>query len=462
MKNPSPLLLDREGEIYAVQTTFIGCVFLLTLLFILATLTSSTPLPFLSGILLLTASILGLGSSVAGWLFLRRSYLRNRRAESAFLATTAIIKGFFDSTPMRMGVVKVLPADIRHIWDNAAASLQFGLTPLDLEDKLETDLDLSSESRKRWLRNYQECLIKGAPIRFEYAEGEGVHSKWFAATVCPISWSHGVDRHCAYVCQDITDLVLSRFQAEEASHAKSVFLATMSHELRTPLNSIIGFANVLMRQPSSELDSKARGYLDRIHRNGRHLLEIINDILDLSKVEVGRMELRSEQVQLPPLLQEVLSHFESLSRDKGLRLEALGINDSVLPLRTDPVKLRQILINLVGNAIKFTEQGSVTLVLIQDPEGNPQTIEVRDSGIGIPESQLESVFEPFRQADSSISRKYGGSGLGLSISRSLAVHMGFQLHVSSQPGMGTQFKLDFNKAPNENTVSLSTKKELRH
>jgi signal transduction histidine kinase len=442
MNPPPPTPADREGEIHALQSTLLGGGLALSAVFLLAALSTSGALASAPGILLFLSAGMGLLSAGAGWFFLRRRYARSRAAESAFRATTAIIKGFFDSTPMRMGVVEVLPGDVRHIWDNAAASLHFGSTPLELEDRLESSLDLDREDRELWLRRYRECLERGAPVRFDYASGTGFQQRWFAATVCPVSWGHGRERHCAYVCQDVTDLVLARCQAEEASRAKSVFLATMSHELRTPLNSVIGFAGILLRQLDPE-KSKEGLYLERIRENGRHLLSIINDILDLSKIETGRMELHPEPISLTELARGVAAQFEPTCREKGVLLQEEGLDADLPPLVCDPIKLRQILINLVGNAVKFTERGAVGLRLVADGEGQPLALEVRDSGIGIPETQIEAVFEPFRQADNSVARKYGGSGLGLSISRSLAERMGFRLRAQSRAGEGSVFRLEF-------------------
>jgi signal transduction histidine kinase len=310
-----------------------------------------------------------------------------------------------------------------------------------------------------WLSRYRECLELGRPIRFEYAAGdEDANRRWFSATVCPIAWNADPNRHCAYVCQDITDLVQARTQAEEASRAKSVFLATMSHELRTPLNSIIGFASILIKQTPENAPGKERIYLQRIRENGRHLLDLISDILDLSKIEVGHVELHSEPAHLSSIVRSVGELFEPICREKRLQFEEEGLEGDHLPLICDRGKLRQILVNLVGNAVKFTEQGSVRLRLGTDDQGMPVALEVCDSGIGIPEDQLETIFEPFRQADSSVSRKYGGSGLGLSISRSLAERMGFRLIARSHVGVGSVFRLEFNSAVNS-VASIQAKPE---
>ncbi len=458
-----PTPRDREGELHALQSTALAAGGALAVVLLWAGLAAGgVPLLSAAGMLLALGAASALATIAGAWFFLRRRFRRGRDSESAFRATMAIIKGFFDSTPMRMGVVEVLPHDIRHIWDNAAAALYFGTTPLGLEDQLENKLAENTGETEFWLTQYRQCLQCGKPVRFEYAvEGdEGEARRWFSATVCPVAWKEGVDRHCAYVCQDITDLVRARVQAEEASRAKSVFLATMSHELRTPLNSIIGFAGILLKQFPEDPDCKERVYLQRIRSNGRHLLELINDILDLSKIEAGRLELDVEAVDLGEVLLATADLFEPHCREKGIHFELEGLDGSAEPLPCDRRKMRQILVNLVGNAVKFTPRGQVQLRLCIGADGTPRAVEVRDTGIGISPDQLDAIFEPFRQADSSVARKYGGSGLGLAISRALAEIMGFRLTVQSRVGEGSLFRLTFDDSEEGDTAPLESLPEL--
>ena len=259
-----------------------------------------------------------------------------------------------------------------------------------------------------------------------------------------------VDRQAVAVYgiyRDITDrkqterqLLEAKNQAEAANVAKSRFLATMSHELRTPLNSIIGFTNVLLRQAADGPNQKERLYLSRILENGTGLLALINDILDLSKVEAGRTELELSTFDLADLVRETIHQFEPQARDSRdeLRLE---LPEGRLTLETDRGRLRQVLVNLVGNAIKFTESGVVTLE-VEARHAVPFRIRVRDTGIGIAAEKLDSIFEAFQQADSTTTRQFGGTGLGLSISRSLCRLMGYELTVESEPGVGSVFTID--------------------
>jgi PAS domain S-box-containing protein len=231
--------------------------------------------------------------------------------------------------------------------------------------------------------------------------------------------------------------------AEEASRAKSHFLANMSHELRTPLNSIIGFSNILLKNKAANLRAEDLSFLQRIQVNGRHLLDLINQVLDLAKVEARRMELEITSVSLGDLVREVTSQLEGQVRGTEVRL-ASELPGSMAPLQCDKMKLRQVLINLVGNALKFTEKGCVTVRVVADAETSvPSHLEVEDTGIGIPANRLQAVFESFQQADAGTTRKYGGTGLGLTIARSLCQLMGYRLDVDSQEGKGSTFRIVF-------------------
>jgi PAS domain S-box-containing protein len=229
-------------------------------------------------------------------------------------------------------------------------------------------------------------------------------------------------------------------KAEAANQAKSQFLANMSHEIRTPMTAIIGFAEALDECVS---DPVASQFVETIARNGEHLLELINDILDLSKIEEGCLDIETIQCHPRKLLNEIQSLMLGRAEEKGLRWQ-LRIDDSVpCNVLTDPTRLKQILINLVSNSIKFTERGTVRLdarATLTDSRWHLK-FSVRDTGIGMTQEQLEKLFQPFVQADSSMSRRFGGTGLGLAISRRLAKMLGGEIEVESRPGMGSVFHL---------------------
>ena len=238
------------------------------------------------------------------------------------------------------------------------------------------------------------------------------------------------------------ELRQARDEAIEASRAKSSFLANMSHELRTPLNAILGYGE-LIREEASETGAKAfLSDLGKIEAAANHLLAVINDILDLSKVEAGKMEVHWEVVELLPLVEGVVETVRPLVERNGNTL-AVVLDARVHRLRTDTTKLRQTLFNLLSNAAKFTESGEIVMQLGLEviDEISHVVFEVRDTGIGVEESRLEALFDAFTQADSSTTRRYGGTGLGLAISREFCRLMGGDVQAQSEPGRGSVFRV---------------------
>ena len=242
----------------------------------------------------------------------------------------------------------------------------------------------------------------------------------------------------------------SEAMALAASQAKSEFLANMSHEIRTPMAAILGYADVLLGHLQ---DPDNRNCVLVMKRNGQHLLELMNDILDLSRIEAGKLDVELESVSLVQLIGDVQSLMHVRADEKNLEFHAEFASEVPERIKTDPTRLRQVLINLIGNAIKFTEKGSVVLSIALHNE-RVLTFSVRDTGIGISDEQQERLFRAFSQGDSSVTRTYGGSGLGLAISKRLTAMLGGDISMQSELGVGSTFTVTIPIGPIDDTLLI--------
>jgi PAS domain S-box-containing protein len=349
-------------------------------------------------------------------------------------------------------------------------SMKEGLIITDLEDRIqfvnERTLALTGRSEQSLLgRSASELLAvtdaveapsgrlerrrSGISDRYEVQVLSGkLAGNWLEITGGPLANADGAIVGTLATITNVSDrkryeeaILRARDAAETASKAKSDFLSRMSHELRTPLNSVIGFARVLQRNGADRFAKDDLTYLDRIQANGEHLLKLVNDLLDVAKIEAGRVSVESGAVRLDALVREIVEQLEGQPRASGVTLRA-EVPAFPVAMETDARLLRQILINLAGNAIRFTQQGQVVVSLVVDPATQrPRRIDVVDTGIGIPLDRQRAIFEPFEQADSTTTRAYGGTGLGLSIARSLCDALGYTLTLESTPGTGSTFSV---------------------
>lgn len=331
------------------------------------------------------------------------------------------------------------PVDYRFVQINPAFEKQTGFT----QGLGKTIRELVPDHDEHWFDIYGKVASTGVPVRFENpAVAMQRYYDVFAFRV------GGDDsRRVGILFKDISAqkqsealLIVAREQAVTANRAKSVFLATMSHELRTPLNAILGFSALMRGDP--EISERQRDNLDIINRSGEHLLNLINDVLDMAKIEAGQTSLKQEAFDLGALLRDITDMLEKRADEKGLRLHLDQSSSFPRFISADAAKLRQMLINLVGNAIKFTEHGSVILRLNARPDDERVMldIEVQDSGSGIAAEDLARIFDPFVQVGREASQK--GTGLGLAITREFAELMGGKISVRSAPGQGSTFRIE--------------------
>jgi len=318
------------------------------------------------------------------------------------------------------------------------AQLNAVIPPTDFLPVLAITGDASPETRQRVLRagakDFLEKPFEGAEVTVR------VHNL-LTTRMLHRSLQRQNDILEQKVRERTAELETALASAQAASLAKSQFLATMSHELRTPLNAVIGFSQHLRKNKAKNLVPQDLTFLERIGENGMHLLKIINDILDLSRIEAGKMPVERTGVALNRLVSEIIEQAAPVNEQGTEVVAKASVPSNLQLLYSDESKLRRVLINLVGNAAKFTESGYLRIGVLADALGRPIRIDVIDTGIGIPAERLGAIFERFEQVDNSTQRRFGGTGLGLAISRTLCELLGYKLAVVSDMGVGSAFSV---------------------
>lgn len=362
--------------------------------------------------------------------------------------TSIFFQALIDQIP---SLIYYKDSRLRFTGCNTAYERAFGLNREDIVGKHVTELDyISEEQRARFEAEQARLLEKGGSINrevsLEFADDSRHEMLYSAARII------GPDRSplgIVGLLVDITvqkrvenQLAVARDRAEAADRVKSAFLATMSHELRTPLNSIIGFTGILLQELAGPLNEEQGKQLRMVRNSSQHLLTLINDVLDISRIEAGEMNLASGPFDVAESVEKVAEIVRPLAEKKAV---SLNVEHKRNPgTRTgDARRVEQVLFNLIGNAVKFTESGSVDVSVdmdLDDPH-NPVIITIRDSGIGIREEDLQNLFKPFRQIDSTLSRKHEGTGLGLVICKRLTDLMEGDIQITSRWGIGTTFTL---------------------
>jgi len=360
---------------------------------------------------------------------------KRKDQERKLQSSEAMLREIFDSSIDNISLTAMSDGIIIDVNHELVRSL--GLAKNEIVGKTFMDLNVWASTER--LDLFIETLVKQREVRNFKAVFRTINGSTFPALISAVVLELG-GRECVLsVTRDITDLEAARQKALAASRAKTEFLSSMSHEIRTPMNAILGMAHLM---GESDLDSEQRRYLDTIISNGNALLELINSILDIARVESGRLSLEAVAFDVIELTEKVADTLAVRAHEKGIEL-AVRFGSLLPPMLVgDSLRLRQVLINLIGNAIKFTGRGEVVIDVALNPgQSNPGSLlfSVRDTGIGIPPDALPTIFSAFTQADSSTTRKYGGSGLGLTIVERLVALMGGKVWVESELGTGSTF-----------------------
>ena len=383
---------------------------------------------------------------ITGLVGIGRDITEQKRAESEIIREKQYFESLVSNSPV---AIVVLDNNGNIMSSNPAFEQLFGYASNEIFGANLDSHITTNETREEASRYSQQVMTEmvHAISKRRRKDGSLVDVEIFGVPV----FVEGKKIAALALYHDISELVRARRDAEEANRAKSEFLANMSHEIRTPMNGVIGMLELAL---DTQLNDEQRDYLQTSLQSAESLLTLLNDILDFSKIEAGRLEFETINFSLRNTVEDVAYTLAKRAQDKGLEMACLVHPDLVADLRGDPGRLRQILVNLVGNAIKFTHQGEI--VIRAEPIEETKThatihFSVEDTGIGIPREQLSSVFDRFTQADGSTTRKYGGTGLGLTISKQLVEAMGGKIGVESTSGIGSTFwfEISFEKQPRE-------------
>lgn len=407
---------------------------------------------------------------------------RNELLEQQVLERTAALAAIQEETQRLAtvasatdNVVVLMDAGGVVTWVNESCTRVSGFSSKEILGRHKLDVLRSAQAETGVIERVREHLDSRRPLQQQIQK----HTRdgrpyWLSLEIRPVHDDGGgligfmsIESDISELKQAEQDMDEAREAAESASESKSRFLANMSHEIRTPLTGVIGFAQMLEQKPDAD-EATRQDWARTIHHSARHLQSLLNDVLDVSKIEAGRMEMEWQPVDLHGLLADTASNFRVAAAEKGITLDLMCPNPLPQKVRTDPTRLRQVLSNLVSNAIKFTGHGGVHIEadLLETESGDDaQTlvrIDVVDTGPGIPADRQAAVFRPFVQADNSVSREHGGTGLGLVISRRLCEALGGTLTLESRQGFGSRFTVTFNPGDIANTPRVTSQEAMAH